>query len=55
METLVYITHLIGSTTPLIILYYIMVFVIKGKKIKMQTMISYLVVAFLMFFILLRT
>lgn len=47
--------HYIGSATPLAILCYMLAFISKGKKIKMKTVGSYVVVAVLMFFILLRT
>lgn len=49
------ILHLIGSAMPLAVLCYIIVFLIKGKKIKQETLISYIVVAVLMFGALLRT
>lgn len=49
------ILHYIGSATPLAILCYMLAFITRGKKIKMKTVGSYIVVAVLMFFILLRT
>jgi hypothetical protein len=49
------ILHYIGSAMPLAILCYMIVFILRGKKIKNKTVISYVVVAVLMFFILLRT
>lgn len=49
------ILHYIGSATPLAILCYMLAFISKGKKIKGKTIGSYIVVAVLMFFILLRT
>lgn len=45
----------IGSAMPLAILCYMLAFISKGKKIKMKTVGSYIVVAVIMFFILLRT
>lgn len=47
--------HLIGSAFPLTVLCYMVVFILKGKKIKQKTVISYVIVAVLMFLILLRT
>lgn len=46
--------NLIGNALPLAILCYIIVFLIGGKKIKIQTLISYVVVAVVCFIILLR-
>lgn len=45
----------IGSAMPLTVLCYMIVFILFGKKIKKETIVSYLVVAVLMFLILLRT
>lgn len=50
-----YIFHLIGSAMPLAVLCYIIVFIVKGRKVKSATLISYIVVAALMFGVLLRT
>ena len=50
-----HILHLIGSAMPLAILCYIIVFIAKGRKVKNSTVVSYIVVAVLMFLILLRT
>ena len=55
MDVIWYIFHLIGSAMPLAILCYVLVFIMKGKKVKRETLISYIVVAVLMFGILLRT
>ena len=55
MDVIWYIFHLIGSAMPLAILCYVLVFIMKGKKVKQETLISYIVVAVLMFGILLRT
>lgn len=49
------ILHYIGSATPLAILCYMLAFISGGKKIKMKTVGSYIVVAVIMFVILLRT
>lgn len=49
------ILHYIGSATPLAILCFMLAFISKGAKIKKKTVGSYIVVAVLMFFILLRT
>lgn len=50
-----YILHLIGSAMPLAILCFMIVFIMFGRKIKKKTVISYIVVAAIMFIILLRT
>ena len=55
MDVIWYIFHLIGSAMPLAILCYVLVFIMKGKKVKQETLISSIVVAVLMFGILLRT
>lgn len=47
--------HLIGSAFPLTILCYMIVLIAKGKKIHKKTVISYVIIAVIMFFILLRT
>lgn len=47
--------NLIGSAMPLAVLCYIIVFIVKGRKVKGSTVVSYIVVAVLMFLILLRT
>jgi hypothetical protein len=49
------ILHYIGSAMPLAVLCFMIVFILKGHKIKNKTVVSYIVVAILMFFILLRT
>lgn len=49
------ILNYIGSATPLAILCFMLAFISGGKKIKMKTVGSYIVVAVLMFIILLRT
>lgn len=54
-EIIWYILHLIGSAMPLAILCFMIVFIAKGHKIKWKTIVSYTVVAVIMFFILLRT
>lgn len=54
-EILITILHLIGSATPLTILCYMIVFILRGKKVRKKTVMSYLVVAVLMFLILFRT
>lgn len=43
----------VGSSVPLIILCYMIVFILHGKKVKWKTVISYVVVAVIMFMILL--
>ena len=55
MEIISIIFNYIGSAMPLIILDYMIVFIIKGKKIKSNTVASYVVIAVIMFLILLRT
>ena len=55
VQVLWYILHLIGSAMPLTILCYILVFIMKGRKVKQSTLVSYIVVAVIMFFVLLRT
>ncbi len=50
-----YIIHLIGSAMPLAVLCFMIVFIMFGHKIKKKTVISYVVVAVIMFIILLRT
>ncbi len=45
----------IGSAMPLSILCFMLAFISGGKKVKMKTVGSYVVVAVIMFFILLRT
>lgn len=45
----------IGSAMPLTVLCYMIVFILFGKKIKKETIVSYIVVGVLMFIILLRT
>ena len=55
VQVLWYILHLIGSAMPLAILCYILVFIMKGRKVKQSTLVSYIVVAVIMFFVLLRT
>lgn len=47
--------HYIGSATPLAILCFMLAFISGGKKVKMKTVGSYIVVAVIMFVILLRT
>lgn len=54
-ERIWYVLHLIGSAMPLAVLCFIIVFVAMGRKIKGSTVVSYIVVAVLMFLILLRT
>lgn len=54
-QALLYLLHLIGSAAPLAILCYMLVFLAKGKKVKVKTVVSYLVVGTIMLFILLRT
>lgn len=49
------ILNYIGSAMPLAVLCYMIVFIAKGRKIKKETIVSYIVVAVLMFIILLRT
>lgn len=49
------ILNYVGSATPLAILCFMLAFISGGKKIKMKTVGSYIVVAVLMFIILLRT
>ena len=45
----------IGSAMPLAILCFMIVFIFRGKKIKGTTIVSYCVMATIMFLILLRT
>ena len=47
--------NLIGSAMPLTILCFMLVFIAKGRKVKKQTIVSYAIVAVIMFLILLRT
>ena len=47
--------NLIGSAMPLTILCFMLVFIYKGRKVKKSTIVSYVIIAILMFFILLRT
>lgn len=47
--------HYVGSATPLAILCFMLAFISGGKKVKMKTVGSYIVVAVIMFVILLRT
>lgn len=47
--------HYIGSATPLAILCFMLAFISGGKKVRMKTVGSYIVVAVIMFFVLLRT
>lgn len=47
--------NLIGSAMPLTILCFMIVFIAKGRKVKKQTIVSYAIVAVIMFLILLRT
>lgn len=54
-EVIWYVLHLIGSAMPLAVLCFMIVFILKGHKVKWKTVISYIVVAVIMFFILLRT
>ena len=49
------ILHYIGSAAPLAILCYMLSFISNGKKIKGKTVISYAVVAVIMFIIMWRT
>lgn len=49
------IIHLIGSAVPLTILCFMIVFIMKGKKVKTSTVGQYIVIAVIMFVILLRT
>ena len=55
LNILMMIFNLIGSATPLIILCYMLVFISKGRKVRQETVWSYVVVAVIMFGILLRT
>lgn len=55
LEFLMGIFNLIGSAMPLTILCFMVVFIMKGRKVKKNTIVSYIVVAVLMFFLLLRT
>lgn len=52
---LLYIWNLIGSALPLAVLCYILVFLFRGKKIKTNTLTSYIIISVIMFLILLRT
>lgn len=52
---LLQIVHWFGSAVPLTILCFMIVFIARGKKVKANTVISYIVVAVIMFIILLRT
>ena len=45
----------VGSAMPLAILCFMIVFLLFGRKVKAQSLISYLIIAVLMFIILLRT
>ena len=47
--------HYIGSAMPLSILCYMLAFITNGKKIKKKTVLSYMVVAAIMFFVMWRT
>ena len=55
LELIWTIFNYIGSAMPLTVLCYMIVFIFFGKKIKKETIVSYIVVAVLMFIILLRT
>lgn len=54
-HVLLQILHWIGSAVPLTILCLMLAIIKSGKKVKWKTIGSYTVVAFIMFFILLRT
>lgn len=54
-EKVWYVLDLIGSAMPLCILCFMIVFIAKGHKVKWKTVLSYVVVAVIMFIILLRT
>ena len=47
--------HYIGSAMPLTILCYMIVFILKGNKIKDKTINSYAIISILLFLILWRT
>lgn len=55
VDTIWTVLHYIGSATPLAILCFMLAFISGGKKVKMKTVGSYVVVAVIMFVILLRT
>lgn len=55
MSILLKIWDWIGSALPLAVLCYIIVFLFRGKKIKVNTLISYMLISVIMFLILLRT
>lgn len=50
-----YVLNLIGSALPIIVLSFMIVFIIKNKKLDKKVLASYVLIAVLMFFILLRT
>ena len=52
LDFLISIFNYIGSAMPLCILCFMIVFIKNGKKIKKETIVSYVVVSVLMFFIL---
>ena len=47
--------HYIGSAMPLTILCYMIVFIMKGNKIKDKTVNSYAIISIILFLILWRT
>lgn len=55
VHTVLQVLHWIGSAVPLAILCLMIALIKGGKKVKWKTVGSYIVVAFIMFFILLRT
>lgn len=56
LSTIVWtVLHYIGSAMPLAILCFMIVFILKGYKVKTKTVTSYIVIAVFMFFILWRT
>lgn len=55
MSIIIQVMHYIGSAMPLAILCYMIVFMLKGNKIKTKTINSYVIVSILLFFILWRT
>lgn len=55
VNTILQVTHWIGSAVPLTILCLMIALIMGGKKVKWKTVGSYIVVSFIMFLILSRT
>lgn len=50
-----HVLNLIGSAMPLCILCFMLVFIMRGIKIRKKTVISYVIISVILFIILLRT